>query len=84
MLRIDHLPGNKDAMSLATIAVTFFQEIAFIHQACRVVLERFAPIRSVDDFTGSSAGMEKLDSICMQLIAIGESLKKIDTMTNGT
>lgn len=26
--------------------------------------------------------MEKLDSICMQLIAIGESLKKIDKITN--
>ena len=26
--------------------------------------------------------MEKLDSICMQLIAIGESLKNIDKITN--
>lgn len=30
-----------------------------------------------------AAGMEKLDAICMQLIAIGESLKKIDTITEG-
>ncbi len=28
--------------------------------------------------------MEKLDSICMQLIAIGESLKNIDKITNRT
>jgi uncharacterized protein with HEPN domain len=26
--------------------------------------------------------MEKLDAVCMQLIAIGESLKKFDKMTN--
>ncbi len=28
--------------------------------------------------------MEKLDAICMLLIAIGESLKKIDKITNQT
>ncbi len=28
--------------------------------------------------------MEKLDSICMQLMAIGESLKNIDKITNKT
>jgi len=54
-----------------------------VQQACRVVLERFEPVKSVDDFTGSPGGMEKLDAICMQLIAIGESLKKIDIMTEG-
>lgn len=41
----------------------------------------FSPIHHVDDFTGSDAGKEKLDAICMQLIAIGESLKKIDAVT---
>lgn len=54
-----------------------------IHLACRVVMDRFKPIRSVEDFTRSPNGMEKLDAICMQLIAIGESLKKIDTTTAG-
>ena len=54
-----------------------------IHHACLVVMERFKPIHSVEDFTGSPAGMEKLDAICMQLIAIGESLKKVDTITDG-
>jgi len=48
-----------------------------------IILLRFEPINEVHDFTSSSYGMEKLDSICMQLIAIGESLKKIDKMTNG-
>jgi len=32
----------------------------------------------VNYFTVTPEGMEKLDSICMQLIAIGESLKNID------
>ncbi len=35
-------------------------------------------------FIDSDGGMEKLDAICMQLIALGESLKKIDKITDGT
>lgn len=44
---------------------------------------RFEPVQSVDDFTNTSAGMEKFDSICMLLITIGESLKNLDKVTNG-
>ena len=47
-----------------------------IQSAARTILERFQPISKVQDFTHSEAGKEKLDAICMQLIAIGESLKK--------
>ena len=43
------------------------------------ILNRFEPIKTVNDFTKSPEGMEKLDAICMQLITIGESLKNIDT-----
>ncbi len=46
--------------------------------------QRFEPIKTVSDFTDSSMGMEKLDSICMLLIAIGESLKNIDKITDET
>lgn len=53
-----------------------------IRQAAQTILRRFAPIKSPEDFTGSDAGMEKLDAICMQLIAIGESLKKFDEITD--
>lgn len=42
---------------------------------------RFEPIKKSDDFLYSDAGLEKLDAICMQLIAIGESLKNIDKIT---
>jgi len=52
-----------------------------ILEASQRVLKRFEPIRSVDDFTNSESGVEKLDAICMQLVAIGESLKKLDKIT---
>jgi uncharacterized protein with HEPN domain len=52
--------------------------------ATEIIIERFAPVESVDDFTGSSAGMEKLDSICMQLIVIGEGLKNFDKVTGNS
>lgn len=55
-----------------------------IADATQKVINRFVPIKAVEDFTNSPAGMEKLDSICMQLIAIGESLKNIDKITNKT
>ena len=47
-----------------------------------IVQKRFEVVHSVDYFTDTQQGMEKLDSICMQLIAIGESLKNIDKITN--
>ena len=49
-----------------------------INEAIDKILYRFSIIKSVSDFTDSPEGMEKLDSICMQLIAIGESVKNID------
>ncbi|MCK5543457.1 MAG: hypothetical protein KAI40_12265 [Desulfobacterales bacterium] len=54
-----------------------------IHTSTQIILDRFEPVSSVNDFTSSPAGMEKLDSICMQLIAIGESLKNLDKITRG-
>lgn len=55
-----------------------------IYKAARTILKRFEPVKSASDFTDSEAGMEKLDSICMLLVAIGESVKKIDKITNKT
>lgn len=55
-----------------------------IYEASQTILKRFEPIKSVNDFTDSPSGMEKLDSICMQLIAIGENLKNLDKVTNKT
>jgi uncharacterized protein with HEPN domain len=55
-----------------------------IYQATQRVLKRFEPIKSPNDFMDSDAGMEKLDSICMQLIVIGESLKNLDKVTDNS
>ena len=53
-----------------------------IYQAAQTILKRFEPVKTVNDFTDSPAGMEKLDSLCMLLIAIGEALKNLDKTTN--
>ncbi|NUO78453.1 DUF86 domain-containing protein [candidate division KSB1 bacterium] len=55
-----------------------------ISQAAATISKRFEPIKSANDFTDSEWGMEKLDAICMQLIAIGESLKNLDKITDKT
>lgn len=55
-----------------------------ILNASKTVSKRFEVVTSIDYFTDTPEGLEKLDSICMQLIAIGESLKNIDKITNKT
>jgi len=55
-----------------------------ISEAIDKIIFRFESIKKMSDFTSSPNGMEKLDSICMQLIAIGESLKNIDKITNNS
>ena len=46
------------------------------------ITKRFQVIRSSDDFIKDDLGLEKLDSICMQLINIGEALKQINRLTD--
>ena len=52
-------------------------------EATQKIHQRFEQIETTADFTSSSFGMERLDSICMLLIATGESLKNIDKITKG-
>lgn len=54
-----------------------------ISTALEKIADRVEPIRSADNFTGSPAGLEKLDGICMLFMAIGEALKHIDRITQG-
>lgn len=54
-----------------------------IDTAIETIKFRFEPVTSIDYFLDTPAGEEKLDSICMLFIAIGESLKKIDKLTDG-
>lgn len=42
------------------------------------IMARFKPVESISFFLDTEEGLEKLDAICMQLIAIGESLKNLD------
>ncbi|KAF0151080.1 MAG: hypothetical protein FD143_2246 [Ignavibacteria bacterium] len=46
------------------------------------ILRRMRPIKTSDDFLKNERSLEKLDSICMQLIALGESIKNLDKITN--
>ena len=48
------------------------------------ITKRFQYIQSSEDFIKNDTGLEKLDSICMQLINIGEALKEIDKLTEGS
>jgi uncharacterized protein with HEPN domain len=52
-------------------------------EALEKILRRFFHVHSIDDFVLSEAGMERLDGICMLLIAIGEAFKQIDRSTGG-
>jgi uncharacterized protein with HEPN domain len=52
--------------------------ISQVLQATERILVRFTPVTSATFFLDSEEGLEKLDAICMQLIAIGESLKNLD------
>ncbi len=55
-----------------------------IKKAAQTIQMRFEPVKTASFFTDSPAGMEKLDSICMLLIAIDESKKKLDKITSGS
>jgi uncharacterized protein with HEPN domain len=54
-----------------------------IQSAIERIQERTKDIRSADDFLSSPQGMTLLDATCMLLIAVGESLKNLDKVTDG-
>lgn len=53
-----------------------------IIDAIEAVQKRCRYAKTEEDFINTETGQEKLDAICMKLIAVGESLKKIDSMTD--
>ena len=59
-----------------------FQTLELIRDSLELIEKRCSDIYSVDDFLFSDSGMMKLDSICMKLTAIGESIKNLDKITN--
>lgn len=54
-----------------------------ILEASKRIERRFSTIKNPNDFLTSDDGIDKLDGICMMLIAIGESLKNLDKVTGG-
>jgi len=53
-----------------------------ISDALKTIQYRFEPVNTIDFFLDTPEGQEKLDSLCMLFIAIGESLKNIDKLTD--
>lgn len=59
------------------------EQLEALLAALERVPERFANVHTAAEFASSPAGMERLDSICMVLLAVGEAFKKIDRKTGG-
>lgn len=59
-----------------------FHILELIQESLERINIRFSDVSSSDDFLLSESGMMKLDSICMKLTAIGESIKNLDKVTN--
>ncbi|HIO95534.1 MAG TPA: DUF86 domain-containing protein [Campylobacterales bacterium] len=66
--------SDKKLMTLSTL-----EDIKF---SIELIEERFKEIDSSDDFLADANGLEKLDSISMRLVAIGEGFKNIDKLTD--
>ncbi|KAF0219403.1 MAG: hypothetical protein FD174_2102 [Geobacteraceae bacterium] len=52
-------------------------------EALERIPRRFAGIESPDDFHAGNDGIDRMDAICMILIAVGEEFKQIDRKTGG-
>ena len=52
-----------------------------ITEQLEIVCERCRNVQPVNAFLGSNEGMSLLDGVCMKLIAVGESIKNLDKLT---
>jgi uncharacterized protein with HEPN domain len=53
-----------------------------ILKSIQTLERRTRPIHAPDDFLRTERNLEKLDAVCMQLIALGESIKNLDKVTH--
>lgn len=53
-----------------------------IRDSLIIIIDRAYVVNKVEDFTHSADGMMRLDSICMQLVTVGEAIKNVDKYTN--
>ena len=59
-----------------------YETLKNIEIAINRLEERNVQVHSVNDYLLSPWGMEKLDAACMVIIAIGESVKTLDKLTD--
>lgn len=59
-----------------------YELICLVIDNLETIRKRTADINSSNDFTTSESGMILLDSVCMKLTAIGETIKNLDKVTN--
>lgn len=52
-------------------------------EAIHRIERRTAGLSNANDFLSSDEGLDKLDAVCMMLIALGESCKQLDKQTEG-
>ena len=58
------------------------ETLLLVNESLGLIIRRTQHLLSVDDFYLNEDGMVLLDSVCMKLIAVGESVKNIDKITN--
>ena len=54
-----------------------------VRDSLEKIKKRSAVIKTANDFINSDEGGEKLDSICMLFIAVGENLKQVEKISGG-
>jgi uncharacterized protein with HEPN domain len=54
-----------------------------IKSMLELIIERTSVVETPNDFLCSPEGMLRLDAICMNLIALGETVKGLDKLTEG-
>jgi uncharacterized protein with HEPN domain len=60
-----------------------YEQLQSVLEALERIPRRFAPVKCPEDFSHSPEGVDRLDAICMILIAVGEAFRKIDRKTEG-
>lgn len=64
-------------------AVGLIEQLEDVLTALERIPRRFAGIDSAEAFEQSEEGRDRLDAICMILIAVGEAFRQIDKKTEG-
>ena len=63
--------------------VLLVEKLQTLLEALERIPRRFADITTPSDFVTSNLGVDRMDAICMILIAAGEEIKNIDRKTDG-